>query len=179
LFPGAWIAFAVWALQQDDAIRTSAQPYAIYFCYGALAAAALISWYYDSMRLLAVSLALGSIIWFLQTFSSDAAMAHFAASLVIAFDFALFAAIRERGVFTVKGGAALALVVVQFIGMTFLIDRQRWFAQLPLWSIQTQRGVFAVTASSTDCFGRFGRACWARSPARPPTPRCFTAARPV
>lgn len=144
LFPGAWIVFAVWALQQDDAIRGAAEPYAVYFCYGALAAGALISWYYDYMRLLAISLAVGSTIWFLESLPGDAIAARTLANVVLAADFVLFAWIRERGVVTLKGIGALSLVGAQFAALMWLVPAQSWIAAERSWFIWAQRGAFAI-----------------------------------
>ena len=50
--PGAWLVLATWGLQQEELARLAVAPYARFFCFGALAGAALVSWYYSQGRVL-------------------------------------------------------------------------------------------------------------------------------
>jgi hypothetical protein len=50
--PGAWLLLAAWGLQQQEPARLALAPYARFFCYGALAGAVLVSWYYSQGRVL-------------------------------------------------------------------------------------------------------------------------------
>lgn len=146
MFPGAWIVFAIWALQRDDAIRTAAEPYALYFCFGALAAAALISWYYDSTRLLAAAIAVAGVAWLVQSLPLTATAALWSGSLLLAIDFAFLAALRERGVTTIKGALTLMVIAAPLAAAIFLAAPERWSAPLPLWAMNAQAAAFLATA---------------------------------
>src|SRR6185295_1006860 len=52
LAPGGVLVLATWAVQREEVVRSAAAPYAAYFCFGALVAGVLLSWYYDQSRLL-------------------------------------------------------------------------------------------------------------------------------
>ncbi len=45
LTQGAILVLAAWALQREEVVRDAAGPYAVFFCFGALLAAVLLSWY--------------------------------------------------------------------------------------------------------------------------------------
>src|SRR5256885_4971897 len=45
--PGAWLLLAAWGLTQVEPARLTLAPYARFFCFAALAAAGLLSWYYS------------------------------------------------------------------------------------------------------------------------------------
>ena len=52
LAPGGVLVLATWAVQREDVVQSAAAPYAAYFCFSALVAAVLLSWYHDQSRLL-------------------------------------------------------------------------------------------------------------------------------
>lgn len=135
---------AVWALQQDEAIRAAALPYAVYFCFGALAAAALISWYYDSMRLLGTSLVLIGASWALQSLPPEAIAGRACMYTLLAFDFLLFAWIHERGVTTIQGLSAMAFVFVQGAALIWVVPGQPWVASSRPWSEGVAMGALAL-----------------------------------
>src|SRR5258706_4776979 len=65
--PGAWLLLATWGLMQVEPARLTVVPYARFFCFAALAAAGLLSWYYSQGRLLFSALVLGLAIWGIST----------------------------------------------------------------------------------------------------------------
>src|SRR5437899_9058085 len=61
--PGAWLLVATWGLQQVEPARLAVAPYARFFCFGAVAAAGLISWYYSQGRVVFSALVLCLAVW--------------------------------------------------------------------------------------------------------------------
>src|SRR5262245_32922590 len=119
---GAVIVLAAWALQREEVVREAAGPYAVFFCFGALSAAVLLSWYYDQSRLLCVSAAVVLSVWRLAKWPGDPNVAKLAAFL-LPVNFVLFAALRERGVLSVDGVLKVALIAAQVAGVAWLADR--------------------------------------------------------
>src|SRR6185436_14445208 len=58
LAPGGVLVLATWAVQREDVVQSAAAPYAAYFCFGALLAGVLLSWYHDQSRLLCAAVAI-------------------------------------------------------------------------------------------------------------------------
>ena len=63
---GGALLLAAWALDHEPVVWNAASPYAIYFCFGALVAAILLSWYHDQSALLGVATAIGLTVWALE-----------------------------------------------------------------------------------------------------------------
>ena len=61
--PGGLLLLAAFALYREEPVRNSMGPYTMYFCFGALAAAALLSWYHNYARVLCLALATGIAVW--------------------------------------------------------------------------------------------------------------------
>ena len=113
LTPGGVMLAAAWALQKEGVVRDAASPYAVYFAFGALAAAILLCWYHDQSRLLSVALAAALTITALQRWPDDSHVAKRAALFLLPLNFALFGALRESGVMTVGGFVKLGIVFAQ------------------------------------------------------------------
>jgi len=118
---GAVIVLAAWALQREEVVRDAAGPYAVYFCFGALSAAILLSWYYDQSRLLCVSAAVALSVWRLGKWPGDPNVVRLTAFL-LPVNFVLFAALKERGVLSVDGFLKLALISAQVAGVAWFAD---------------------------------------------------------
>ena len=136
LTQGALLVLAAWALQREEVVRDWAGPYAGFFCFGALSAAVLVSWYYDHSRLLAITTAVTLSAWRLGKWSADSDVATLAAFL-LPINFVLFAALKERGVLSIDGFLKIALIAAQVAGVA-------WFA--------------VTTSSPTSCASAIGRA---------------------
>ena len=111
---------AAWAIQREEVIRSAAAPYALVFCCGALAAALLISWYYDQSRLLCVASVVVGTVWIIQQLPAAANSAKFAAVLLLPVNFVLFASVRERGVMSFEGFLKIGAVMAQAFGLAWL-----------------------------------------------------------
>ena len=120
--PWAWVLLAPWGLRQEKEVFAIIAPYAIFLCLGALAMAALLSWYHDYSGLLCIALALGLSVWSLERLpQGDTAI--LATVFLLPLNFAVFAWWRERGVVTSSGLLKLALVGAQAGGVAALIGK--------------------------------------------------------
>lgn len=120
LTPGGVLLAAAWAVQNEAVVRDAAAPYALYFAFGALAAAVLLSWYHDQSRLLAVSFAVALTVTALQRWPDHSNIATLAAVFLLPLNFILFAGWRENGVLTLRGIVKLGIVVAQATGVVWL-----------------------------------------------------------
>jgi len=120
LVPGGVLLLAAWAIQKEEVVRSAAAPYALVFCCGALAAALLISWYYDQSRLLCVASVVVGTVWVVQQLPTAANSAKFAAALLLPVNFVLFASVRERGVMSFEGFLKIGVVMAQAFGLAWL-----------------------------------------------------------
>jgi diguanylate cyclase (GGDEF)-like protein len=120
LTQGAVLVLAAWVLQREEVVRDWAGPYAGFFCFGALSAAVLVSWYYDQSRLLGITVAVTLSAWKLGKLPADYDIATLAAFL-LPMNFVLFAALKERGVLSIDGFLKIALIAAQVAGVA-------WFA---------------------------------------------------
>src|SRR5690242_2297778 len=89
--PGAWLLLAAWALQHEEPARLALAPYARFFCFGVLAGAALISWYYSQGRVLFPTLVVFLTLWGLVTLPASAEVSKLAAAFLLPLNVALFA----------------------------------------------------------------------------------------
>jgi diguanylate cyclase (GGDEF)-like protein len=120
LIPGGVLVLAAWALQKEEVVRAAASPYAAYFCIGALAAAVLLSWYYDQSRLLCCASAVTLAIAGFERWPGDPNVARLAAFL-LPVNFVLFALLKERGVMRLDGLIKVGLIGAQAIGIAWII----------------------------------------------------------
>ncbi|HJR59917.1 MAG TPA: GGDEF domain-containing protein [Vicinamibacterales bacterium] len=120
LTPGGVLLAAAWALQSEAVVRAAAAPYAVYFAFGALAAAILLCWYHDQSRLLAVASAVALTVIALERWPGDANIVKLAAIFLLPLNFVLFAALRENGVMTIQGLGKLVIVIGQAAGVAWM-----------------------------------------------------------
>ena len=118
--PGAWLLLAAWGLTQVEPARLTLAPYARFFCFAALAAAGLLSWYYSQGRVLFSTLVLGLAIWGLRTLPASADVSKLVAAFLLPLNIALFASLRERGTVTPSGLLKIALIAVESAGVVML-----------------------------------------------------------
>jgi diguanylate cyclase (GGDEF)-like protein len=154
--PGAWLVLATWGLQQEEPARLAIAPYARFFCYGALAGAVLLSWYYSQGRVLFSGLVVGLTVWGLGTLPASAEVSKLAAAFLLPLNIALFASLSERGTLTLGGLLKMVLITVQSAGVIMLGELRggrleaflRW-GQDPvgaIWIPLTQKLSFAAAS---------------------------------
>jgi GGDEF domain-containing protein len=133
LAPGGVLLFATWAVQREEVVRTAATPYFVYFCFGALVAALLLSFYYDQSRLLCGASAVFLTVLAYGPLAPHSSAAKLAAAILIPLNFGLFAVLKERGVITFAGAPMLGIVAAQAVGV-YRMDVENglkpWMAQL-------------------------------------------------
>jgi diguanylate cyclase (GGDEF)-like protein len=119
--PGGLLLFAAWALQQEAAIRESFAPFAAYFCFGTLGAAALLSWYHNYARVFCASAAVVlGLLAFTDLIPSTAIMGP-AVAFLLPLNFAAFALLRERGIMTLDGAAKVGAIGVQVLAVVVVL----------------------------------------------------------
>ncbi len=144
LAPGGVLVLAVWALQKEEVVRSAAQPYAAYFCIGALVTAVLLSWYYDQSRLLCCAGAVVLTVLVLGPFATGSPTVPFAAGLLLPLNFSLFAVLKERGVMTFDGILKVGIVAAQAAGVYWIGDAGVTGAGAP-WIVQLSFAIGAIT----------------------------------
>jgi diguanylate cyclase (GGDEF)-like protein len=120
LAPGGVLVLATWAVQREEVIQSAAAPYAAYFCFGALAAGVLLSWYYDQCRLLCSASAVVLTVLALGPLAIDSNMVKLAAVMLLPLNLSLFAVSKERGVMTFDGLLKVGIVAAQPFGVFWL-----------------------------------------------------------
>src|SRR5579859_289640 len=118
--PGAWLLLAAWALQQEEPARLALAPFVCFFCFGALAGAALISWYYSQGRVLFSALVVLLAVWGLLGLPASAEVSKLAAAFLLPLNVALFASVAERGTVTLSGLWKMVLIAMQAVGVVML-----------------------------------------------------------
>jgi diguanylate cyclase (GGDEF)-like protein len=113
MLPGAVLLLAVTAVLAEEAVRGAAAPYALVFCYGAFAAALLLSWYFDQSRFLCGTAAAVLTFWVVGRLPDAPPAGRLAAVLLLPLNFILFASVRERGVVTFEGALKVGAVLLQ------------------------------------------------------------------
>jgi GGDEF domain-containing protein len=131
-----------------------ATPYAVYFCFGALAVAALLSWYHNHARVLCIAVMVGLTAW---SAGMDPVknFAPLAAALLLPLNFALFAVLKEKGMVTFDGVFKAVLIGAQVLGVSLLAERDsepfdsflhRGDASAQSWMPWSVQLAFAATA---------------------------------
>ncbi|HYY72373.1 MAG TPA: GGDEF domain-containing protein [Candidatus Bathyarchaeia archaeon] len=118
--PGAWLLLAAWALQHEEPARLALASYVRFFCFGALAGAALVSWYYDQGRVLFSALVVLLTLWGQLALPASADVSKLAAALLLPLNLALFASLPERGTITLGGLWKMVLIATQTVGVVML-----------------------------------------------------------
>jgi len=135
LAPGGVLVLAAWAVQREDVVQSAAAPYAAYFCFSALVAAVLLSWYHDQSRLLCSAAVVVLTVLALRPSATDSNMVMLAAVILLPLNFSLFAVLKERGVMTLDGLLQVGIVAVQAFGLIWIArtNGPNWGAPLG-WS---------------------------------------------
>jgi diguanylate cyclase (GGDEF)-like protein len=115
-YPGGLLLLAVFALYREDSLRSAVGPYTVYFCFGSLAAAALLSWYHNYARVLCLAAATGVAVWSFAVLSGPQ-ISRVVPAILLPLNFVLFACLIERGVLTLGGTLKLAVIGVQVAGV--------------------------------------------------------------
>ena len=115
--PGGLLLLAAFALYREEPVRHSMAPYTIYFCYGALAAASLLSWYHNYARVLCLAIASGIAVWSFSGLSTGSEISKMIPAVLLPLNFVLFAFLVERGVLTPSGLLKLGAIGAQVIGV--------------------------------------------------------------
>lgn len=116
MWPGGWVLLAAWAFQHEEIAVTATVPYARLFCFGALGAAALLSWYFNYGRVFFVAVAAGLTVWVVeQQLPPGREVQKLAAIFLLPLNFTLFAWLKERGVATLKGVLRITFLVAQVV----------------------------------------------------------------
>lgn len=118
--PGAWLLLGAWALQQEEPARLALAPYVRFFCFAALAGAALISWYYSQGRVLFPTLVVLLAVWGLLALPASAEVSKLAAAFLLPLNIALFASLPEHGTVTLSGLWKIVLIAMQAVGVVML-----------------------------------------------------------
>ncbi len=135
LAPGGVLLLAAWALTREDVVWSAAAPYVPFFCFGALATAVLLSWYFDQARLLSAALVVGLSSLALAQWPADVAALRLLVVLLLPINLGLFAALEERGVLTLEGLLKLAAVSVQTAAVIWIAGQGGpAAAQLAIWA---------------------------------------------
>jgi diguanylate cyclase (GGDEF)-like protein len=120
LAPGGVLVLATWAVQSEEVVRGAAAPYAAYFCFGALVAALLLSFYYDQSRLLCSATAVFLTVLAFTQVTGDSREMRLLAAILIPLNFSFFATTKERGVTTFDGLSKVGLVAAQSAGLFWI-----------------------------------------------------------
>ena len=120
LAPAGVLVFAAWAVQREEVVRSAAAPYAAYFCFGALVAAVLLSWYYDQSRLLCGASAIVLTVLAVEGLGTDSDIVKLAAVVLLPLNFSLVAVLKERGVMTFDGLLKVGIVAAQAFGVLWI-----------------------------------------------------------
>ena len=146
--PGGVLVLATWAVQQEDVVRHAAAPYAVYFCFGALVAAVLLSWYYDQSRLLCSASAVALTVLTLARLGVDSPVGRFASVILLPLNLSLFAVAKERGVMTLDGLLKVGIVAGQATVVYSISQHDRTggltAATGPVWMTQLAFGMGAL-----------------------------------
>jgi len=132
LAPGGVLVLATWAVQREEVVRSAAAPYAAYFCFGAVIAGMLLSWYYDQSRLLCSASAVMLTVLALGPWATDSNMVKLAAVILLPLNLGLLAVLKERGVMTFDGLLKVGIVAAQPLGLLWIAQRNgpNWGAAL-------------------------------------------------
>jgi diguanylate cyclase (GGDEF)-like protein len=115
--PGGLLLLAAFALYRQVPVRESIGPHTIQFCFGALAAAALLSWYHNYARMFCLAIATGIAVWSFGGLSTGPDISRAIPAILLPLNFVVFAWMVERGMVTVNGLLKLAAIGVQVAGI--------------------------------------------------------------
>jgi len=126
--PGGLLLLSAWALHRDEAVQTIIAPYTRYFCFGALAAAALLSWYHNYARVLCLSVVTGIAVWSFARLATNPDVPQLLPAILLPLNFILLAGLAERGVLTLGGLLKLGMIGLQIAAVLALVrfGGERW-----------------------------------------------------
>jgi diguanylate cyclase (GGDEF)-like protein len=127
LLPGGVVLLAAWGLQQSVTARAALEPAAPYFCFGALAAALFLTWYYDQSRLLYCAAVVALTVVAFDQPSFEWTALPLTAAILLPVNFLLFGLLKERGVMTFDGLVEAGIVVAQVVGMPWIAGQSAFF----------------------------------------------------
>jgi len=135
LAPGGVLVLATWAVQREEVVQSAAAPYAAYYCFGAVMAGVLLSWYYDQCRLLCSASVVALTVLALGPLVTDSKLVKLAAVILLPLNFSLLAVLKERGVMTFDGLLKVGIVAAQPFGVLWIAQGNgpNWAAP-PGWS---------------------------------------------
>jgi diguanylate cyclase (GGDEF)-like protein len=132
LVPGGVLVLTTWAVQTEDVVRSQAVAYAAYFCFGALVAAVLLSWYYDQSRLLCSASAVVLTVLALGPLATDSNVVNLAGMFLLPLNLSLFGVLKERGVMTFDGLLKVGIVAAQAAVVYWFAHRVGPIGGMPL-----------------------------------------------
>jgi diguanylate cyclase (GGDEF)-like protein len=124
-------------LQQSVAVQVALEPAAPYFCFGALAAALFLTWYYDQSRLLYCAAVVALTVVAFDQPSFEWTALPLTAAILLPVNFVLFGLLKERGVMTFDGLVEAGIVVAQVVGMPWFAGQSAFFE----WSSPASAGL--------------------------------------
>jgi len=120
LAPGGVLVLATWAVQREEVVQSAAAPYAAYYCFGAVMAGVLLSWYHDQCRLLCSASAVALTVLALGPLVTDSKLVKLAAVILLPLNFSLLAISKERGVMTLDGLLKVGIIAAQPFGVLWI-----------------------------------------------------------
>jgi diguanylate cyclase (GGDEF)-like protein len=120
--PGGFLLFLLWALYQEAFVQNAAFAYGVYFCFGVLAAAALLSWYHDYARVLCMAVVVGLAVWGSGSPGPATDITNVATAVLLPLNFGLFAALKERGMSSADGVLKGAFIGAQVLAVRVLAE---------------------------------------------------------
>jgi diguanylate cyclase (GGDEF)-like protein len=152
--PGAILLFVAWALQQEEAVRGAALPYAAFICFATLGASALLSWYHNYARVLCASIVVGISLWAFSQPEAKSEVIRAAIAFFLPLNFALFGVLKERGLMTFEGAFKAAIIGMQVLLVELLRENApgtfhaflRWGEQSVFWTWLPWTGLLSFAA---------------------------------
>ncbi len=127
LLPGGVVLLAAWGLLQSATAHAALEPAAPYFCFGALAAALFLTWYYDQSRLRYCAAAVALTVVAFDQPSFEWTALPLTAAVLLPINFVLFGLLKERGVMTFDGLVEAGVIVAQVVGMPWIAGQSSFF----------------------------------------------------
>ena len=135
LAPGGVLVLATWAVQREEVVQSAAAPYAIPFCFGALTASVLLSWYYDQSRLFCGAAAVFLTVLAVGPWVTDSNTVKLASVVLLPLNLSLLALSKERGLMTFDGVLKVGIVAAQALGLIWIAQGNSPNFRAPLdWS---------------------------------------------
>lgn len=140
--PGGWLLLIAWGVQEVEVARELSAPYARVFCFAALAAAALLGWFFNHSRVLFAAVVVALTVWGLEQMTAAGEVFRLAAIFLLPLNFIFFEAFKERGVLTPSGIFKVGIILAQALGVLVLGGMEggrleavlRWREQSVSWT---------------------------------------------